>query len=90
MKIGEALKQVESGATMSRSGWNGKKQYVTIAHMNSCTLPDGTIISDPTHINMGSKFLLFVGTSGYQCGWLASQADLLADDWEVNNLGKEK
>lgn len=32
----------------------------------------------------------FVGTSGYQCGWLASQADLLADDWEVNNLGKEK
>lgn len=50
----------------------------------------GTIIIDPTHLNIGSKFLLFVGTSGYQCGWLASQADLLADDWEVNNLGKEK
>lgn len=90
MKIGEALKQLETGATMSRRGWNGKNQYVTLAHMDSCTLADGTIIIDPTHLNIGSKFLLFVGTSGYQCGWLASQADLLADDWEVNNLGKEK
>lgn len=24
MKIGEALKQLETGATMSRRGWNGK------------------------------------------------------------------
>jgi len=23
----------------------------------------------------------FVGTSGVQMGWLASQADMLADDW---------
>lgn len=55
----------------------------SVRYMGSCTLADGTIIIDPTHLNIGSKFLLFVGTSGYQCGWLA-------DDWEVNNLGKEK
>lgn len=90
MKIGEALKHLEAGATISRRGWNGKSQYVTLAHMDSCTLPDGTAISDPSHVNIGSNFLLFVGNSGYQCGWLASQADLLADDWEVNNLGKDK
>lgn len=27
--MGEALKQLETGATMSRRGWNGKSQYVT-------------------------------------------------------------
>ena len=27
--------------------------------------------------------LAFVGTSGVQMGWLASQADMLADDWEI-------
>lgn len=32
---------------------------------------------------IGSKFLMFVGNSGYQCGWLASQADILDEDWEV-------
>ncbi len=27
--------------------------------------------------------LAFVGTSGVQLGWLASQADMLADDWVI-------
>ena len=27
--------------------------------------------------------LAFVGTSGVQIGWLASQADMLADDWRI-------
>lgn len=27
--------------------------------------------------------MAFVGTSGVQMGWLASQADMLADDWMV-------
>lgn len=25
----------------------------------------------------------FVGTSGVQMGWLASQADMLAEDWQI-------
>jgi hypothetical protein len=33
------------------------------------------------HDNIGNKALAFVGTSGVQMGWLASQADMLADDW---------
>lgn len=27
------------------------------------------------------KWIAFVGTSGVQMGWLASQADMLAEDW---------
>ena len=32
---------------------------------------------------IGNKALAFVGTSGVQLGWLASQADMLADDWMI-------
>mgnify|MGYP003297112998 CR=1 FL=1 len=35
------------------------------------------------HQNIGNKALAFVGTSGVQLGWLASQADMLADDWMI-------
>ena len=31
----------------------------------------------------GNAALAFVGTSGVQIGWLASQADMLACDWVV-------
>lgn len=31
---------------------------------------------------MGNKAIAFVGTSGVQLGWLASQSDMLSEDWE--------
>lgn len=33
----------------------------------------------------GNKAIAFVGTSGVQMGWLASQADMLAEDWVFAN-----
>ena len=33
------------------------------------------------HDAIGNKAVAFVGTSGVQMGWLASQADMLAEDW---------
>lgn len=33
------------------------------------------------HEAIGSAAIAFVGTSGVQIGWLASQADMLAEDW---------
>lgn len=35
------------------------------------------------HEAIGNKAIAFVGTSGVQMGWLASQADRLAEDWRV-------
>ena len=35
------------------------------------------------HAAIGNAALAFVGTSGVQLGWLASQADMLADDWRI-------
>ena len=35
------------------------------------------------HDAIGNKAIAFVGTSGIQLGWLASQADILAEDWKI-------
>ena len=44
--------------------------------------PAGNIIN-VEHDAIGSKAIAFVGTSGVQIGWLATQSDMLAEDWEI-------
>ena len=43
---------------------------------------DGNLIN-AKHDTYGNKVISFVGTSGVQLGWLASQADLLSKDWYI-------
>lgn len=82
MRFGEAIEKAKEGHKISRAGWNGKNQYVEIAKNISYVRADGTVINC-NHEAIGNKALAFVGTSGVQLGWLASQADMLADDWGV-------
>lgn len=82
MDFSEALKNLKKGKKISRIGWNGKRQYVELATNISYTDSSNNIIN-PNHSNIGNKCLAFVGTSGVQLGWLASQADLLAEDWII-------
>lgn len=84
MDLGTALIYLKKGFRISRKGWDGKDQYLVLAKMKECYLLSGENISSPKHDNIGDNFIMFVGTSGYQCGWLASQADMLANDWEVS------
>lgn len=82
MCFGEAIEEAKKGKKIKRRGWNGQDQYVTLAYMESCRLADGTVIK-PDNQEIGNTFLMFFGTIGHQCGWLASQGDMLASDWEV-------
>lgn len=84
MKFSEAIEEAKTGKKISRKGWNGKEQYVELATCLSYTRADGTVVN-AKHDAIGNKALAFVGTSGVQIGWLASQADMLADDWEVKD-----
>ena len=59
-----------------------KKQYIQLATAISYKAADGEIVNCD-HDAIGNKAIAFVGTSGVQMGWLASQADMLADDWEI-------
>ena len=80
MPFGLAIEAAKKGKRIARAGWNGKNQYVELASGISYVNGDAHIVN-VNHDNIGNKALAFVGTSGVQMGWLASQADMLADDW---------
>ena len=69
----EALKRIKKGKKVSRRGWNGKSQYIQIVTNVVGYTSSGKVESN--------KAIGFFGTSGLQIGWLASQADMLAEDW---------
>ena len=82
MSFGLAIEAAKKGKKIARAGWNGKNQHVELASAISYTSPLGEVVN-ADHDAIGNQALAFVGTSGVQMGWLASQADMLADDWMI-------
>ena len=82
MSFGLAVEAAQMGRKIARKGWNGKNQYVELAYCISYRNNDAQVVN-ANHCSIGSKAFAFVGTSGVQMGWLASQADMLADDWYI-------
>ena len=82
MNFGLAIEAMKKGKKCRRAGWNGKNQYIELASAISYTSPEGVIVN-AEHDAIGNKAIAFCGTSGIQMGWLASQADMLADDWMI-------
>ena len=82
MNFGKAIVLLKEGKKLRRKGWNGKNQYIELATNISYKNADGEIINI-NHKTMGNKAIAFIGTSGIQIGWLASQSDMLSDDWEL-------
>ena len=82
LTFGSALELAKMGRKISRKGWNGKGQFVFLvddlefhtAADISCFKKEGVFVHGA---------LAFSGTSGIQVGWLASQSDMLSDDWFV-------
>lgn len=61
---------VLSGGRFARLGWNGKGQFITIQR--------------PTKTSkMTLPYIYMVTVAGHLVPWLASQTDMLSDDWYV-------
>ena len=80
LTFGLAIEAIKKGKKVARKGWNGKNQYIQLATGISYKSATGEIVNCE-HEAIGNKAIAFVGTSGVQMGWLASQADMLAEDW---------
>lgn len=78
--FGDAVKYLKRGLKVKRKGWNGKNQHIELAS-NISYVTAGKEIVNCEHDAIGNQAIAFVGTSGVQMGWPASQADMLADDW---------
>ena len=80
MDFGDALKALKNGEMVQREGWNGKGMHIYLEnHFGVCMGQGGmkhTRGYDPV-------ICMFTAQKTHQPGWLASQADMLADDWRV-------
>ena len=82
MDFGKAIQLLKAGQRVQRQGWNGKNQYIELATSISYKNANNEIVN-AEHDAIGKKAIAFVGTSGTQLGWLASQADMLSEDWKI-------
>jgi len=77
MDFGYALNALREGRAVCRSGWNGKGMWLKLQvpdENSKMTLPYVYIeypMGHPAYPN------------GSRVPWLASQTDLLSDDWEM-------
>ena len=88
MNFGKAIEALKQGKKVARKGWNGKNMFLwlkpaAIVKAEWCKDPMLKAIVNCEHNAIGNKAIAFVGTSGVQMGWLASQADMLAEDWQI-------
>lgn len=91
MKFGEALELCREGKKIYRTGWNGKNQFVYYQKGSAVAVSD--LRCDAIRLWTEKEGLMAIAVMGHfdmktsagviQCGWLASQGDMQADDWEV-------
>lgn len=80
----DAIRFIRAGKKVARLGWNGKRQYVFLAdEVSFTTEADLSEFSCPDDDTVEVSPLLVIRTAQgtFQPGWLASQSDMLADDW---------
>ncbi len=84
MDFSAALLALKAGKRVARAGWNGKGMFIflvpgSVFQVNRPPLlgiyPEGTTVRYHAHVDMKTA-------DGMVVPWLASQTDLLAEDWE--------
>lgn len=94
MNFGQAIEALKAGKKVARTGWNGKGMFIYMVrgtlvdkdrlrneaytHLKDCdSCGDSTgAVTINAHIDMKAA------DGSVVVGWLASQTDMLAEDWE--------
>jgi len=85
MNFGEAIKALKAGKRLARKGWNGKGIFIALMPGNSFDDCSGHKCMTHDYIYIDTIGLKTTNESAPldRVPWLASQTDMLADDWEV-------
>lgn len=94
MDFGDAIRALKQGKKVTRRGWNGRGMFL---YLKPATMVKAEWCHDPglkalCEANGGELLALgticmythdSTGRNAILTGWLASQSDMLLDDWEV-------
>ena len=79
MTFGLAIEALKKGYKVARAGWNGKGIFIEL--------------QEPTELSKMTHAYIYIDTTGLQSNndkaprslvpWLASQTDMLSDDWQI-------
>lgn len=90
-----AIRALKNGRIVAREGWNGKGMWLFMQIGNTVpasfipnfkSLPENVkqkLADRGTDVVFNSSITMMTATGELQPGWLASQSDMLAEDWEV-------
>lgn len=86
MDFSAALQELRNGRVLYRKGWNSTDQFIYLVPQGS--YPPQTEVAKT--INNGNDvaygpYIAIKTVSGLVYPWLATQSDLLSDDWEMKN-----
>lgn len=95
MDFGQAILLMKNGFKCARKGWNGTNMW--LVYMPSMSLPPNSSqtedkkVNDRTakHIGVDTPLVtqpyiaMWTSDAKWQPGWLASQPDMLAEDWFI-------
>ena len=92
MTFGLAIEALKLGKKVARAGWNGKGMWLTLSCASAKIVKAEDIwaphnktfaIANGGEVQVDPYITMKTAQNTIQSGWLASQADMLAEDWQV-------
>ena len=94
MDFGDAIRALKNGARVCRTGWNGKDMWLALSGpIEGRRIPAGSFWSKHNaeyaaqtvdgSANVLPCITMKTADGSILMGWLASQTDMLAEDWMV-------
>lgn len=87
LTLGKAIKRMKQGCSVARAGWNGKGMFIYYVPGGDYTTQTDIAkmyFGDTAHYQ---PYIAMKTADGTVVPWLASQTDLLAEDYEVVHNG---
>lgn len=84
MNFGLAIEAAKMGKKIARDGWNGKGMF--LYHVPAAAYPPSTEVAKEAFCGSDVPYGAYIAmktAQGNVVPWLASQTDMLADDWKI-------
>lgn len=91
LTFGLAIEAMKKGHKVARMGWNGKGMFIYIQDgsrvntedLRAETMKDYCVDRAIQHVKINPHIDMKAADGSLVIGWLASQADMLAEDWVI-------